>query len=195
MEQKSKSGLSKDIKPVYLAVTESNIPSKMKTLPQWVIWRSEWRDGRWAKVPYRVDGRGCASSTDPETWVAFETALTAYRTGGFDGVGFVFATGGGLVGIDLDHCFTDVTITEELLQIIDDKLGGRNELPKLELSSIIRKNSTKIREYALYKLVSRKYGNLLDSITLDDIEGLPERADYCEISNILPGIAEKMIDL
>jgi putative DNA primase/helicase len=56
------------------------------------------------KVPYSVTGNK-ASSSDSNTWTDFGSAVEAYKSGSWDGIGFVFVQGGGITGIDLDHCF------------------------------------------------------------------------------------------
>jgi putative DNA primase/helicase len=55
------------------------------------------------KVPYSITGQR-ASSADSATWVDFGSVVEHYGNDSFDGIGFVFAEGGGLTGIDLDHC-------------------------------------------------------------------------------------------
>lgn len=102
-------------RPPYRFNTElaGNIPELLRERDQWVVWRYEWQNGRWAKTPYcpfRTGRR--ASPVDPQCWDTFEAAIRAYRrsfrTGHpFDGIGFVFAHGGGLVGFDLDGVLTD----------------------------------------------------------------------------------------
>ena len=48
---------------------------------------------------------GCgAKAGHPETWGTFEQAFRHVELGTCKGVGFEFADGGGLVGVDLDHC-------------------------------------------------------------------------------------------
>jgi primase-polymerase (primpol)-like protein len=61
-----------------------------------------------SKVPYRVDGRR-ASSTNPDDWTSFDEACQKYASGQgqYNGVGFVFRAGGGIVGVDLDHVVGD----------------------------------------------------------------------------------------
>jgi putative DNA primase/helicase len=116
MQQQGSLILQKNIIPV----RGENIPGELKALPQWVVWRGELRDGRVAKIPYRADGTGRASSTDRNTWSSFISVIGAYRAGGFDGIGFVFARDGGLVGIDLDHCITDGVVELDAQTLIDD---------------------------------------------------------------------------
>jgi len=80
-----------------------NIPTELRVLPQWVCWKLETVDGRLTKVPYSTTGHK-ARTTDPATWSSLEQCLAVHRNGGqFDGIGFVFADGNGLTGIDLDH--------------------------------------------------------------------------------------------
>jgi putative DNA primase/helicase len=77
------------------------IPSELRERPQWVVWRYEERDDKRTKVPYRADGQGRASSTDPSTWASYDAAVAASDTS--DGIGFVFSADDPFVGIDLDH--------------------------------------------------------------------------------------------
>nr|WP_244531624.1 hypothetical protein [Halogranum amylolyticum] len=69
-----------------------------------MCWRREQRDGKATKIPV-VPGVGSfASSTDPETWADFETAVAYLERGRADGVGFVFTEEDPIVGVDLDDC-------------------------------------------------------------------------------------------
>jgi putative DNA primase/helicase len=90
----------------FLPVSTENIPAELKALRQWVLWRGAERDGRWTKIPYSAEGHK-ASSTDSSTWACFDSAAESYKGGSFDGIGFVFAQGGGLAGVDLDYCVSD----------------------------------------------------------------------------------------
>lgn len=71
------------------------IPNELIKLDQWVCTCSD------SKVPYRACGDTPASSTNPETWTMFRTAIEAVGDGRYDNVGFVFADNG-MVGIDID---------------------------------------------------------------------------------------------
>jgi putative DNA primase/helicase len=79
-------------------VNLDGVPAELRQLDRWVAWRLEQRDGKPTKVPYRTDGQGRASSTDPTTWSTFEQALSTASAAD----GFGLALGDGLVGIDLD---------------------------------------------------------------------------------------------
>ena len=85
------------------AINFDVIPSALRDLPQWVLWRREERKGKLTKVPYTPYG-SLASSIDPQTWSTFEITRKAYEKGGYDGLGFVFVRELGLTAIDLDHC-------------------------------------------------------------------------------------------
>jgi hypothetical protein len=73
--------------------------------PRWVVWK--WvkdKNGKATKPPYQ--GRAPhnhASSTNPETWCDFDTAMRAYSNNKAEGVGFALATGG-VGAFDIDHC-------------------------------------------------------------------------------------------
>lgn len=74
-----------------------DVPRELAELRQWIVWRDE--DGR--KIPYQTSGAK-AKSNDQSTWVSLEEAQQAAPK--FSGLGFVFAEGGGLWGVDLDGC-------------------------------------------------------------------------------------------
>ncbi len=84
----------------------TNIPDELKERRQSLLWRLESKaEGGVTKIPYRVDGRR-ASSTNPETWTDFETAVSRFERGGFDGIGFAFTKDDPFTGIDLDDCMS-----------------------------------------------------------------------------------------
>lgn len=72
-----------------------NIPWELKHLNQWVCSRSD------SKVPMRATKDSAASSTDPQTWCSYETALDAVANRKYDYMGFVF-NDNGIVGVDID---------------------------------------------------------------------------------------------
>lgn len=80
----------------------TNIPAELQALPQWVCWGKPEAANR--KCPYNPRSGYMAKSGKPATWVDFGTAAQAVESGQYEGVGFEFATGGGLVGVDFDHC-------------------------------------------------------------------------------------------
>lgn len=72
-----------------------HIPKALKELDQWVCVHAD------SKVPMKSFEREAASSTDPDTWSPFATAVQAVADGHYDNIGFVF-NDNGLVGIDVD---------------------------------------------------------------------------------------------
>lgn len=90
-------------KPAVLPVVTKNVPSVLRKRPQWVVWKREWHDNRWGKVPYSPTGTR-AKVNDPRTWSDYTTTVERYSRGGFDGIGFVFSKDDPFVGIDLDDC-------------------------------------------------------------------------------------------
>lgn len=84
------------------------IPAELKAKPQWVGWKSRWKETeqKWTKLPLdpKTGFRQAAKSNDPTTWASIEQlrASLNLNSGRVDGVGFVFAAGGGIVGLDLD---------------------------------------------------------------------------------------------
>jgi hypothetical protein len=93
------------------------IPSISLSTPEekcWVNWRLEEKDGRLTKVPYRPDGRR-ASSTNPDDWSTYGEVVTARSR--FNGVGIVFT--GSLLGIDIDHCIENGSVSQEVASFIE----------------------------------------------------------------------------
>ncbi len=92
-------------KPQALVVDKDRLPPDLCALPQWVVWRYEEprRPGdKWTKMPYTPGTTNRAKTNDHTTWRSFSEAWTAYETGGYDGVGFVFSADDPFVGVDLD---------------------------------------------------------------------------------------------
>lgn len=78
------------------------LPKTMERARRWVLWKLE--DGK--KKPYSANYNGLASSTKANTWSNYGKALQKLEYTGeeYNGLGFVFAEGDGLIFIDLDHC-------------------------------------------------------------------------------------------
>lgn len=115
-------------RPKALRVKPANIPAALKEIPQWVVWRYVWSDGKakWDKPPMSARTGRAASSTDPATWCDFDTAMSAYKRGQWDGIGIVLTKELGLVGIDLDKC-CDSTTTEAWAVTIISRAGSYTE--------------------------------------------------------------------
>lgn len=95
----------------------SAIPQELRERPQWVIWRFEPNpkkpDGKPLKVPYYANHgkRWGDQGTDKDRakLVPLDAALAAREKRSYDGVGFAFLPGDGLIGIDIDKCIDDDT--------------------------------------------------------------------------------------
>lgn len=86
----------------------NSIPSELKMLPQWILWKYEMLEGKDkpTKVPYQPDGEK-ASTNNPRTWSTFPTILKFYLEKDYDGIGFVFSKREQYIGIDIDNCVDD----------------------------------------------------------------------------------------
>jgi hypothetical protein len=74
--------------------------------PQWCNWK--WirsAAGVWQKPPFQArDPRRYASSTRPETWTDYATALATVQAGLAEGVTYMLTADEPLAAIDIDHC-------------------------------------------------------------------------------------------
>lgn len=108
-------------KPQRMEIHTENIPDEIKQQAKWVMWRWEFRKGKWTKPPYQVNGE-LATSTDPATWTDFESALKAFQNGGkWDGIGFTLSKDDPYVGIDWDNCISPSgEINPKVLALVRD---------------------------------------------------------------------------
>ena len=97
-----------------MQVQFEKIPQYLKDNGQFCNWRYELRDGNKTKVPYVSGTKRKANVDDPNTFVAFETAVSAT---GYDGIGI--RVSGSIVGIDLDHCMEDGKLLPWAQEIVD----------------------------------------------------------------------------
>lgn len=79
------------------------VPKTLQRAKRWVLWRLE--DGK--KKPYSANYNGLASSTRANTWTYYSKAAAKLQYSDYNGLGFVFAEGDGLVFIDLDGCVNE----------------------------------------------------------------------------------------
>ncbi|MCY8509755.1 phage/plasmid primase, P4 family [Bacillus mojavensis] len=98
-----------------------NIPQELKNAPQWILWRSEERNGKKTKVPYQIDG-SMAQSSNKRTWSTFATIMKFFNEQEYDGIGFMFSKDDPFIGIDIDHCVDDGVLSpfaQEIIQTIN----------------------------------------------------------------------------
>lgn len=86
----------------------ANLPPQMRDRPQWLVWRFETFKGdkKPRKVPYYCNGKirqgTQGDEADRAALSSFDAAVRTLRRAGYDGIGFAFLPGDGLIGIDLD---------------------------------------------------------------------------------------------
>lgn len=100
--------------------TFENFPQPLRNLNQWVVRRG--------KQPVNPRTGGNAQANNPGTWTDFRTALMAYRSGNYDGIG-IELNNNGIVGIDFDHIINPETgeINPKTLKIVE-KLNSYTEI-------------------------------------------------------------------
>lgn len=87
-----------------LSFEDRTIPAALKALPHWVNWKAMPNGDRVEKIPVCASTGSNAKTTDPDTWTDYSTAAMNAMTREGLGLGFVFTTTAGIVGIDLDKC-------------------------------------------------------------------------------------------
>jgi len=85
------------------------VTAELAARKQWLVWGyrpGETEDKKYRKMPHYADGGrragGQGSDEDRRRLVTLAVAVDAVSRGDFDGVGFAFLPGDGLIGIDLD---------------------------------------------------------------------------------------------
>ena len=108
--------------------TSKYIPSSLKTLPVWCLWRIEKDDkGRETKIPYSAKYDGRASSTNPKTWSTYELAqrkLSENPTE-FNGLSLAISREHSLIFIDIDHCVDEEGHFSDIASEIIDQCRGQ----------------------------------------------------------------------
>lgn len=91
----------------------NNIPATLKENALWCVWKYEEH----GKVPYNPNTGNHARTNDTSTFADFETALTVFENGGYDGLGLgIF---GSIGAIDIDHCIEEGEFSNMAHDIID----------------------------------------------------------------------------
>lgn len=100
-----------------------DVPEKLKTLANWVVWKHETRHGKPTKVPYdaKINGDSAyAKVNDSATWAPFERAaeMADILSGhDYDGIGFMMQ-GTCFVGFDFDGVLQDGKAEPFVLEIL-----------------------------------------------------------------------------
>ncbi|MEH7105724.1 phage/plasmid primase, P4 family [Bacillus velezensis] len=121
-----------------------NIPQELKNAPQWILWRSEERNGKKTKVPYQIDG-SMAQSSNKRTWSTFATIMKFFNEQEYDGIGFMFSKDDPFIGIDIDHCVNDGVLSPFAQEIIQTVSSYTEYSPSGEGVHIIAKGKLPLR--------------------------------------------------
>jgi hypothetical protein len=78
---------------------------------QWCVWRwTQKPDGSWQKPPFMaLQPERHASTSDPDTWADYSTALATVKAKQADGISYILTKDDPFGAIDLDHCRCTVT--------------------------------------------------------------------------------------
>ena len=85
-----------------------------------MLWRYDLRDGEWSKIPYDAKRpKSKAKADDPSTWATFDEAWNQYNRGGWDGIGYEFASDDPYFGVDVDKCLDQGQLLEWAAPIVE----------------------------------------------------------------------------
>ncbi len=87
-------------KPDNMEIKTENIPHELIEKPQWICWKWMMRDGKLTKPPFNPISGEFANSTDSKTWTDFQRVYSIFKTGKYDGIGFMLSKG--YTGVDFD---------------------------------------------------------------------------------------------
>ncbi len=158
-------------------INYDNIPDELKRLKQWVCASEDH------KIPMKALENEPASSTNPETWCDFETALESYNYHYYDYCGFVFADNG-YIGIDIDCGYDEDGFMSVLAADIVGKCHSYTEKSRsgrgfhIILQGILPfKGKNNLKGVEIYK-ASRYFIMTGDTLLYRDIIENQEAIDY-----------------
>jgi len=91
-----------------------NIPYTVQNNALWCVWKMHTEKG---KLPFSPLTGVPAKSNDRTTFSDFATAVAAYRTGNYNGLGIGIFNG--FAAIDIDHCISDGQLSDMAKDIVD----------------------------------------------------------------------------
>jgi len=107
-------------------VNVENIPRQLKERPQWICWKYAERKNKkggvkLTKPPINPKTGRLAKTNDLTTCSDFQTAVNYAQTNPnkVSGIGFVFAKGDELWGIDIDHCSKNDELSPAAQEILE----------------------------------------------------------------------------
>lgn len=104
----------------------ATLPAAMRALPQWLVWKfvADAKAKKPRKVPHYVGGGRRVgeqgSEKDRRRLASFEKACMYAADHGYEGIGFAFLPGDGLIGIDIDGAIDTDTgeVAPQCLEIL-----------------------------------------------------------------------------
>jgi hypothetical protein len=124
-----------------------------------------------------------ASSTNPETWSTFESAVNAVRDGTYEGIGYVFSDNG-IVGIDVDTGYDEDGFLTPLAATIIGKCQSYTEKSKsgrgfhiLLRGTLIFKGKNNLAGVEIYK-AARYFIMTGDTLLYREIEENQDAIDF-----------------
>jgi putative DNA primase/helicase len=103
--------------PEPLPVNFASILERLQGYPHFVVWKYAIIDDEIKKPPVDPKTGKRASVANPATWGSFEQVKAAYEAGKYAGIGIVLTSDMGMVGIDIDHCIQEGSVSDEARQI------------------------------------------------------------------------------
>ncbi|MEY4951605.1 MAG: hypothetical protein RL299_29 [Pseudomonadota bacterium] len=172
-----------------------NIPQQLRDIPQWLVWRFVQKDPakKPAKLPYyattgQLRSGAQGGDDDRANLVDFETAMERAALSDYEGVGFAFLPGDGLIGIDLDGCFNteDAERADRAAKIIRACASWAEYSPSGNGAHIIVRGQTEtFKSNALG--IEVFCGSQFFTFTGRQLPGVPDA-----IADIDPGVLEKL---
>lgn len=116
--------------PQILKVEKESIPSLLKAIPRWVLWKvgPAKSNGKFPKIPINPKTGRPINALAPENWLAHSDAISAYEKGKGDGVGIVLVSDQPVVvdgdsyiltALDFDDCMDDLSELKALWSDLD----------------------------------------------------------------------------
>ena len=116
--------------PIGQVFNGSNIPTELKAMRRWAVWKAVWNDSRkkYDKVPYSAQHYGLSTKKVAD-WTDYDTAAKTLSLNGsrYAGLGFVLTDIKDVVGIDLDNCRAGSKIAPWAREIVD-AMGSYTEV-------------------------------------------------------------------
>lgn len=95
----------------------SELLTELKDHETWVCWKSVERDGKLTKLPVDAETCDMAKANDPSTWTDYETAVETADENDW-GIGYMFDANKPVMGVDLDDCVDNGSLTEWAEKIV-----------------------------------------------------------------------------